>query len=174
MGCGRQPPGRLLYGHVLTQPGWPVSQEARDTQAAAYNLAQRSPRRMPREAAPAPSRTARPDARARPKEPSCPNLSSSAATRSSSKFPRAAWQPTDRSRECWASRGGRATSGTPCTRARAWQGGVPCHRVVFKDGMLAPGFAFGGPGAQRALLEAEGVGFLPDGRVRMAEYQWEA
>ena len=53
-------------------------------------------------------------------------------------------------------------------------GGVPCHRVVFKDGMLAPGFAFGGPGAQRALLEAEGVGFLPDGRVRMAEYQWEA
>ncbi len=40
--------------------------------------------------------------------------------------------------------------------------------------MLAPGFAFGGPGAQRALLEAEGVGFLPDGRVRMAEYQWEA
>ena len=53
-------------------------------------------------------------------------------------------------------------------------GGVPCHRVVFKDGSLAPGFAFGGPGAQRALLEVEGVGFLPDGRVDMGRFAWEA
>lgn len=53
-------------------------------------------------------------------------------------------------------------------------GGVPCHRVVFKDGSLAPGFAFGGPGVQREMLEAEGVGFLPDGRVDMARFQWEA
>ena len=53
-------------------------------------------------------------------------------------------------------------------------GGVPCHRVVFKDGALAPGFAFGGPEAQRALLEDEGVGFLPDGRVDMHAFQWEA
>ncbi|NPD31693.1 MGMT family protein [Eggerthellaceae bacterium zg-997] len=44
---------------------------------------------------------------------------------------------------------------------------VPCHRVVFKDGSLAPGFAFGGPDAQRRLLEAEGVSFRPDGRVDM-------
>ena len=51
---------------------------------------------------------------------------------------------------------------------------TPCHRVVFQDGHLAPGFAFGGPGAQRALLEAEGVSFLPDGRVDMARHQWEA
>ena len=51
---------------------------------------------------------------------------------------------------------------------------IPCHRVVFQDGHLAPGFAFGGPGAQRALLEAEGVSFLPDGRVDMARHQWEA
>ena len=47
-------------------------------------------------------------------------------------------------------------------------GKTPCHR----DGSLAPGFAFGGPGAQRALLEAEGVTFLPDGRVDMARHQW--
>lgn len=40
-----------------------------------------------------------------------------------------------------------------------YQGEVPCHRVVFKDGGLAPGFAFGGPGAQKALLEGEGVVF---------------
>ncbi|WP_322150424.1 MGMT family protein [Paratractidigestivibacter sp.] len=53
-------------------------------------------------------------------------------------------------------------------------GGVPCHRVVFKDGSLAPGFAFGGPDAQRELLEAQGVGFLPDGRVDMCRFSWEA
>ena len=41
-------------------------------------------------------------------------------------------------------------------------GGVPCHRVVFKDGRLARGFAFGGPDAQRSKLEAEGVCFVDD------------
>ncbi len=35
-------------------------------------------------------------------------------------------------------------------------GSIPCHRVVFKDGSLAPGFAFGGPDEQRARLAAEG------------------
>ena len=39
---------------------------------------------------------------------------------------------------------------------------VPCHRVVFRDGSLAPGFAFGGPDRQRELLEDEGVVFIPD------------
>lgn len=53
-------------------------------------------------------------------------------------------------------------------------GGVPCHRVVFKDGSLAPGFAFGGPGEQRRLLEGEGVSFLPNGRVDMDRCAWEA
>ena len=53
-------------------------------------------------------------------------------------------------------------------------GGVPCHRVVFKDGSLAPGFAFGGHGAQRELLESEGVKFLEDGRVDMGRFSWEA
>ena len=53
-------------------------------------------------------------------------------------------------------------------------GGVPCHRVVFKDGRLAPGFAFGGPDVQRSMLEAEGVGFTEDGRVDMRHYEWEA
>lgn len=53
-------------------------------------------------------------------------------------------------------------------------GGVPCHRVVFADGRLAPGFAFGGPGEQRRLLEAEGVGFGADGRVDMGRFSWEA
>ena len=53
-------------------------------------------------------------------------------------------------------------------------GGVPCHRVVFKDGSLAPGFAFGGPDEQRRLLDQEGVQFLPDGRVDMEASCWEA
>ena len=51
---------------------------------------------------------------------------------------------------------------------------IPCHRVVFKDGSLAPGFAFGGEDEQRRLLEAEGVAFLDDGRVDMVRHAWEA
>lgn len=53
-------------------------------------------------------------------------------------------------------------------------GAIPCHRIVFADGRLAEGFAFGGPEAQRALLEAEGVAFLPDGRVDLAACRWPA
>lgn len=51
-------------------------------------------------------------------------------------------------------------------------GGVPCHRVVFADGGLAPGFSFGGPEGQRRMLEDEGVTFLPDGRVDLARHVW--
>lgn len=36
---------------------------------------------------------------------------------------------------------------------------VPCHRVVFADGSLAPGYAFGGPVEQKKRLMAEGVRF---------------
>lgn len=50
---------------------------------------------------------------------------------------------------------------------------IPCHRVVMKDGSVSPGFAFGGPDVQRQLLENEGVGFLPDGRVDMQNYRWK-
>ncbi|MVB10956.1 DNA base-flipping protein [Caprobacter fermentans] len=48
--------------------------------------------------------------------------------------------------------------------------GLPCHRVVGKNGALAPAEAFGGPGAQRALLEREGIAFLPGGRVNMKKH----
>lgn len=51
---------------------------------------------------------------------------------------------------------------------------IPCHRVVFKDGSLAPGFAFGGPGEQRRLLEAEGVPFADETHVDMPIAQWSA
>ena len=36
---------------------------------------------------------------------------------------------------------------------------VPCHRVVFADGSLASGYAFGGPGEQKKRLLEEGVKF---------------
>lgn len=51
---------------------------------------------------------------------------------------------------------------------------VPCHRVVFADGRLADGFAFGGPLAQRTLLEEEGVAFTENGRVDLASCRWPA
>lgn len=47
---------------------------------------------------------------------------------------------------------------------------IPCYRVVTKDGQLSPAFAFGGENRQRTLLEADGVGFLPDGRVDMRRF----
>ena len=53
-------------------------------------------------------------------------------------------------------------------------GVVPCHRVVFADGRVCEGFAFGGPGAQRALLEAEGVRFLDETHVDMGRFRWQA
>lgn len=34
---------------------------------------------------------------------------------------------------------------------------TPCHRVVNREGRLAPAFAFGGPEVQKQLLEQEGV-----------------
>ena len=49
-------------------------------------------------------------------------------------------------------------------------GVIPCHRVVFRDGSLSPGFAFGGPDVQRSLLEAEGVCFTADSRVDMQRH----
>lgn len=39
---------------------------------------------------------------------------------------------------------------------------VPCHRVVFKDGSLAKGFAFGGKDIQKKLLLNEDVSFSGD------------
>lgn len=45
---------------------------------------------------------------------------------------------------------------------------LPCHRVVNRLGEMAPGMIFGGPDRQRALLEAEGVPFKPNGRIDLA------
>lgn len=47
---------------------------------------------------------------------------------------------------------------------------IPCHRVVNREGKVAPGFAFGGEGVQRQLLEAEGIVFEQDGRIDLEKY----
>ena len=52
--------------------------------------------------------------------------------------------------------------------------GLPCHRVVYRDGRLSPPDIFGGPGIQRCLLEQEGVPFLADGRVDLSRCLWTA
>ena len=51
---------------------------------------------------------------------------------------------------------------------------VPCHRVVDRLGRLSDAFSPSGRDTHRLLLEMEGVGFLPDGRVDMARFQWTA
>lgn len=50
---------------------------------------------------------------------------------------------------------------------------APAHRVVNREGRLSGGWAFGSPEVQRGLLEAEGVAFLPDGRVDLQRHIWQ-
>ncbi|MDR3314241.1 MAG: MGMT family protein [Oscillospiraceae bacterium] len=52
-------------------------------------------------------------------------------------------------------------------------GAIPCHRVLNRNGELCKGFAFGGQEAQRLMLDAEGVAFLPDGRVDLERFGWQ-
>jgi len=42
---------------------------------------------------------------------------------------------------------------------------TPCHRVVNKDGRLAPSYAFGGYHEQRNRLIAEGIKFVDEMNV---------
>ncbi len=51
--------------------------------------------------------------------------------------------------------------------------GLPCHRVLYRDGTLCCDSAFGGKDVQRQMLEQEGVSFLPDGRVDLTQSLWE-
>lgn len=47
---------------------------------------------------------------------------------------------------------------------------IPCHRVVFVDGSLTPGYAFGGEGVQRKKLEEEGITFDNKNKVDLAKH----
>ena len=51
-----------------------------------------------------------------------------------------------------------------------YDGDVPCHRVVNREGRIAPGFAFGGIGAQRKLLEKEGIKFKDETHLDLSKY----
>ncbi len=51
-------------------------------------------------------------------------------------------------------------------------GKIPCHRVVFKNGSVCTGFAFGGAKVQKQLLVDEGVLFLDDIHVDMKKCAW--
>src|SRR5260221_10250872 len=46
---------------------------------------------------------------------------------------------------------------------------IPCHRVVFSNGKLTPGYAFGGEEVQRKRLRDEGVKFNSNGIVDLEE-----
>ena len=48
---------------------------------------------------------------------------------------------------------------------------VPCHRVVNREGRLAPAFAFGGIEVQAELLRNEGVE-VTGGFVDLEKYIW--
>ena len=50
---------------------------------------------------------------------------------------------------------------------------VPCHRVVDRFGGTKPCFDTHAPGTQRAMLEAEGVVFTPEGNVDLAPCLWD-
>ncbi len=50
---------------------------------------------------------------------------------------------------------------------------VPCHRVVDRFGGTKACFDTFAPGTQRAMLEAEGVLFRPDGTVDLDHCRWE-
>lgn len=53
------------------------------------------------------------------------------------------------------------------------QGVIPCHRVVFKDGSLTNGFAFGGREVQRDMLIKEGVEVSRDFKIDMKKFRWQ-
>lgn len=49
---------------------------------------------------------------------------------------------------------------------------TPCHRVVNKDGRVAPNFAFDGWVEQKRRLEREGVEFMDQMHVDLKKHLW--
>lgn len=47
---------------------------------------------------------------------------------------------------------------------------IPCHRVVNRNGRVAPGYAFGGQGTQKKRLEEEGIEFKDELHVDLEKY----
>lgn len=49
---------------------------------------------------------------------------------------------------------------------------LPCHRVVNKEGSMAPDHVFGGQDLQRSRLEQEGITFKTNGCINMEKHLW--
>ena len=50
--------------------------------------------------------------------------------------------------------------------------GIPCYRVVNREGRLSDAFAFGGVNQQKELLESDGIEVV-DNYVDLKRYQWK-
>ncbi len=50
---------------------------------------------------------------------------------------------------------------------------LPCHRVVNKEGRMAPDYVFGGQKTQRSMLENEGITFMANGCIDMRKHLWQ-
>lgn len=50
---------------------------------------------------------------------------------------------------------------------------TPCHRVVNRDGRVAPGYAFGGQDKQKRRLEQEGIEFVDEKYLDLTQYSYE-
>lgn len=50
---------------------------------------------------------------------------------------------------------------------------IPAHRVVNKQGVLTGAVHFGPPDAMRQMLEDEGVSFVDDITVDIAQHYWD-
>lgn len=51
--------------------------------------------------------------------------------------------------------------------------GIPCFRVVNREGFVSSAFAFGGGNQQIELLAKEGVTFLQHGQVDLKLHRWD-
>ena len=51
-------------------------------------------------------------------------------------------------------------------------GVIPCHRVIFSNGSVCTGFAFGGKEVQKAMLESEGVEVSEDFKIDLKKYRY--
>ena len=49
--------------------------------------------------------------------------------------------------------------------------GIPCYRIVTKEGNVSSAFAFGGSNEQIKLLQEDGIEFI-NGHVDMEKFQW--
>lgn len=54
----------------------------------------------------------------------------------------------------------------------AKESGLPCHRVVNRNGELTGKLHFGDPNLMEDLLTSEGVEFTSEGRVNLEKHLW--